>query len=222
MLSKQDTAPPPIDVVDLETGNIGSVLKMLVRIGLAPRVARKPSELSGRTPLLLPGVGHFSRAATALDDSGLRQRIDELHAGGIPILGICLGAQLMARSSEEGPGNGLGWLPTTIRRFPASGTDGKPLRVPHMSWETFRPPDGTLPFEVPAGRMYFAHSFYIDPAPLGPDSICEAEFGGVRFTSVARSGNALGAQFHPEKSHRFGMAFLSGWARWSMLMLGSR
>ena len=215
MHAAQDAAPAPLEVVDLETGNIGSVLKMLVRIGVAPTVVRRPHELSGTTPLLLPGVGHFSKAAASLDASGLRTRIDELHTSGAPILGICLGAQLMATESEEGPGRGLGWLPTTIRRFPTHGPDGRPLRVPHMAWESFRPPSGTLPFEVPPGRMYFAHSFYIDPAPLGDDSVCESEFGGVRFTSVARSRNAFGAQFHPEKSHRFGMAFLSGWVRWA-------
>ncbi len=211
-----------LEVVDLEIGNIGSVLKMLTRIGIAPRVVRTSAELRGRSPVLLPGVGHFSHAAASLGSSGLRGRLDELHAQDLPILGICLGAQLMARESEEGPGAGLGWLPTVIRRFPERGTSGQVLRVPHMSWQPFCPPHGTLPFDVPAGRVYFAHSYYIEPGPLGDDSRCESEFGGIRFSSVARARNAIGAQFHPEKSHRHGMAFLAGWTSWARGVLEAR
>jgi len=204
-----------VDVIDLETGNIGSVLNMLLRIGHTPRVVRRPEELEQRHPVLLPGVGHFSKAVDALDRSGLRPCLDALRARDWPVLGICLGAQLMCRSSEEGAGTGLGWMPTTVRRFPAIDTAGKPLRVPHMEWQPFAPPDGCLPFNMPAGRVYFAHSYFIDPDPLGDASICESEFGGVRFTSVTRQGRALGAQFHPEKSHRHGMAFLSSWVQWA-------
>jgi glutamine amidotransferase len=208
-------APQPIEVVDLDTGNIGSVLNMLARIGFAPRVVREPAALEGRFPVLLPGVGHFTKAAESLDRTGFRPRLADLRARDWPVLGICLGAQLMCRASEEGPGEGLGWLSTTVRRFPAADATGRPLRVPHMAWQPFAPPDGCLPFTMPGGRVYFTHSFYIDPGPLGSASACETEFGGVRFTSVARQGRAIGAQFHPEKSHRHGMAFLTGWARWA-------
>ena len=204
-----------VEVVDLETGNIGSVVKMLVRIGVVPRVVRSADEVSGKVPVVLPGVGHFSRAAAALDASGLRQRLGDLHSSDLPFLGICLGAQLMALRSEEGSGDGLGWLDTNIRHFPDVGPDGVRLRVPHMAWQPFSPPDGALPFPVPPGRMYFAHSYFIDPAPIPGGSLCESEFGGVRFCSVAKSRNAIGAQFHPEKSHRFGMLFLSGWLNWA-------
>jgi len=204
-----------VEVIDLETGNIGSVLNMLVRIGLTPRLVRAGADLEQRHPILLPGVGHITRAIEALDRSGLRAMLDAAHARDWPVLGICLGAQLMCRSSEEGAGAGLGWMATTVRRFPATDASGKPLRVPHMEWQVFAPPDGCLPFNMPPGRVYFAHSFFIDPEPLGEASICESEFGGVRFTSLARSGRAMGAQFHPEKSHRHGMAFLSNWARWA-------
>ncbi len=215
MTEEQRATRQAVEVIDLDTGNIGSVLNMLARIGCLPRVVRAPSELQGCHPVLLPGVGHFSRAATGLESSGLRPSLDALRARDWPVLGICLGAQLMCRSSEEGPGEGLGWLPTAVRRFPAAGTDGRPLRVPHMEWQPFAPPDGCLPFQVPPGRVYFAHSYYIDPDPLGDASACESEFGGIRFTSVARRGRAIGAQFHPEKSHRHGMAFLSNWLRWA-------
>jgi glutamine amidotransferase len=212
----------PVEVVDLETGNIGSVLNMLSRMGCAPRVVRTPSDMLSKYPVLLPGVGHFSKAAASLDISGFRSRLDELYAADWPILGICVGAQLMCRGSEEGPGAGLGWLPTTVRRFPPTDQQGSPVRVPHMAWQTFAPPNGILPFSMPAGRVYFTHSYYLDPAPLGTMSICETEFGGVRFTSVARSRNAIGAQFHPEKSLHHGMAFLGGWLAWSAAEVARR
>lgn len=215
MPSEGKKSPQAIEVVNLETGNIGSVLNMLARIGCAPRVVTDPASLEGRDPVLLPGVGHFSQAADALDRSGFRPRLEELHARDWPVLGICLGAQLMCQSSEEGPGQGLGWMPTSVRRFPAMDAAGKPLRIPHMEWQPFAPPDGCLPFNMPPGRVYFAHSFFIDPDPLGDSSLCESEFCGIRFTSVARRGRSIGAQFHPEKSHRHGMAFLTGWVRWA-------
>ena len=206
---------PIVEVIDLETGNIGSVLKMLARIGADPVVVREPGALAGRHPVLLPGVGHFSKAAESLEARAMRPKLDALHQAGWPILGICLGAQLLCRDSEEGPGAGLGWIPTTVRRFPELDAEGKLLRVPHMGWQPFSPPDGTLPFTVPAGRMYFAHSFFVDPAPLKGESLCESSWGGIRFTSVSRSRNAMGAQFHPEKSHRFGMNFLANWLAWA-------
>jgi imidazole glycerol-phosphate synthase subunit HisH len=206
---------PTVEVIDLETGNIGSVLKMLARIGADPVVVREPGALAGKHPVLLPGVGHFSKAAESLEARGIRPRLDALHASDWPVLGICLGAQLLCRDSEEGPGRGLGWIPTTVRRFPPNDLEGRPLRVPHMGWQPFSPPDGVLPFAVPPGRMYFAHSFFVDPTPLRDESLCESSWGGIRFTSVSRSRNAIGAQFHPEKSHRFGMAFLTNWLAWA-------
>lgn len=204
-----------VEVIDLETGNIGSVLNMLARIGCKARIVKRADELEMRDPVLLPGVGHFTQAAEALDRSQLRPKLDALHERDWPVLGICLGAQLMCKASEEGAGTGLGWMPTTVRRFPSVDQAGRPLRVPHMEWQPFAPPDGCLPFNMDPGRVYFAHSFFIDPEPLGDASVCESEFGGVRFTSVARRRRAIGAQFHPEKSHRHGMAFLSSWVRWA-------
>jgi hypothetical protein len=122
-----------IELIDLDTGNLGSVHKMLARVGCTVRTVRRAEDLDGNSPVLLPGVGHFSKAAEALEMSGLRPHLDQLQRSGWPILGICVGAQLMCRASEEGPGEGLGWFPTVVRRFPAIDTSGHPLRVPHWS-----------------------------------------------------------------------------------------
>ncbi len=206
---------PGLTVIDLGLGNIGSVLKLLNRSGAEPRLATSADDLTGERPVVLPGVGHFTHAVAALDRLGLRDRLDALYRADCPVLGICLGAQLLCSASEEGEGAGLGWCATEVRRFPATATDGTPLRVPHMAWRTFSPPAGTLPFDIGPGRMYFAHSYYIDPAPLSEGLLCTATFGGIEFASVVRSRNALGVQFHPEKSHRFGESLIRGWIAWS-------
>jgi glutamine amidotransferase len=209
-----------IDVIDMGLGNIGSVRRLLQRVGLESNLVREPSGLSGRAPILLPGVGHFTQASQFLDASGFRGPRRARREAGHPILGICLGAQLFCRQSEEGPGEGLGWVPSTVRRFPTRDTAGHPLRVPHMGWRRFAPPDGTLPFPVSPGRMYFAHSFFVDPAPSPEYVACTGMFGGYQFASVVSSGSAIGMQFHPEKSHHFGSSLIRAWAAWAFARLG--
>ncbi len=202
-------------VIDLGVGNIGSVVRMLARIGVTARVIQSPPRLADRTPVVLPGVGHFARAVEALD-AGWRGWLQERHESDSPLLAICLGAQLMCESSEEGPGAGLGWVQTRVRRFPGRIANGRPLRVPSMGWQAFSPPEGCLPFDPPPGRMYYAHSYFIEPAVDSATSPYQAEYGGVRFASVIRSGRAIGVQFHPEKSHRHGMAFARSWFEWAL------
>jgi len=202
-------------VIDLATGNIGSVLKMLARIGADPFVCSSPNDIDDASPVVVPGVGHFSKAVQSLDDGHWRGQLGALHAEDRPILGICLGAQLFCRESEEGGGAGLGWIPAVVRRFPAESSGGERLRVPHMGWQTFTPPDGCLPFSAPAGRMYYAQSYFIEPTVDPAHSPYQSEYGGVRFAAAVRSNNAIGLQFHPEKSHRHGMALLRHWLAWA-------
>ncbi|MFZ4721532.1 MAG: imidazole glycerol phosphate synthase subunit HisH [Phycisphaerales bacterium] len=209
-----------IDVIDMGLGNIGSVQRLLQRVGLESNLVREPRELTGRAPLLLPGVGHFTQAAQFLDSSGFRAPLRARMEAGHPMLGICLGAQLFCCESEEGPGVGLGWVPSTVRRFPTHDVAGKPLRVPHMGWRRFAPPEDTLPFHVPPGRMYFAHSFFIDPRPSPEHVVCTGMFGGHEFASVVRSNDAIGLQFHPEKSLHFGSSLVRAWADWASGRIG--
>jgi glutamine amidotransferase len=204
-----------VQMIDMGLGNIGSVCRMMQRVGIEPQVIRSRQELSADHAVILPGVGHFSHASQFLDSSDLRGPLSDLMGSGHPILGICLGAQLFCKESEEGAGVGLGWVSSSVRRFPAQQVGGGTLRVPHMGWRRFAPPDGTLPFHVPPGRMYYAHSYFIDPLPDAGSVVCTSTVGGHEFASVVRIGNSLGFQFHPEKSHLFGCALVSAWVAWA-------
>jgi glutamine amidotransferase len=211
-----NSLPQGVDVVDLAAGNIGSVLRMLDRIGVVPHVLRDPSARAAQqSPLILPGVGNFAQVAGSKDWPRWRDILGDAQGRNVPILGICLGAQLMCLSSDEGAGRGLGWIDTVVRRFPARTVAGTLLRVPHMGWRQFSPPNGILPFEVQSGSMYFAHSYYVSPPAESESAPCQAEYGGIRFATVIKARNAIGVQFHPEKSHEFGRAFLTAWACWA-------
>ena len=205
----------PLNLIDLGFGNVGSVIKMLTRIGARPKICNSTDDIDEGVPIVIPGVGHFSKAVQSLDAGRWRERLDELHTSNRPILGICLGAQLFCQTSEEGPGAGLGWIPTTVLRFPVTDSNGGLLRVPHMCWQNFTPPDGCFPFSVPTGRMYYAQSYYIKPTIAPEFSPYQSTYGDIQFAAAVRSRNAIGMQFHPEKSHRYGMALLRSWLDWA-------
>jgi imidazole glycerol-phosphate synthase subunit HisH len=202
-----------IFVVDVGLGNIGSLLNMLGYLGIEARATASAEDLRAATRLLLPGVGAFDNGMRRLEESGLipvlRQRV--VHDK-IPLLGICLGMQLLGHASEEGTLPGLGFLPMRTRRFAFSG--GSPsLRVPHMGWNVAEPAGSASPLHaVPTPRrFYFVHSYHVvceDPA-----CIAGVTRYGIDFTSAVRSENIWGVQFHAEKSHRYGMALLEHFIR---------
>lgn len=194
-----------IVVVDTGLGNRGSIVNMVRRTGAEVVLGAEAEVLLHASGLILPGVGAFDRGVRALRDRGLVPVLEEARARGVPILGICLGMQLLARRSEEGVEPGLGWIDADVVRFRREDLDGLP--VPHMGWSDVRFCDIDPLAGVPNPRFYFVHSYHVicdDPGLRW----CEADYGGS-FAAGVRSGNVFGVQFHPEKSHRFGLAFLN-------------
>jgi glutamine amidotransferase len=202
-------------VIDYGMGNVGSIVNMLKKVGVTPRLSSGPEDVLCADRIILPGVGAFDAAVTKLRELGyfeaIRQRVlgDE-----VPILGICLGMQLFARASEEGAREGFGWLDATAVRFAGAGNDE--LRVPHMGWNTVRPlhPSPFFPAaEEPEPRFYFVHSYYLRCAD--PSDVLATTAYGAEFVSAVCRGNIVGTQFHPEKSHRFGLRFFRAFAEWT-------
>jgi glutamine amidotransferase len=197
-------------IVDYGAGNVGSIRNMLRRLGVESTITARPEEVAVADRIILPGVGAFGPAAERLRRTGLADALQQRVRGqGVPFLGICLGMQLMLPESEEGEGAGLGWIAGRVRRFSGvSPSGGPPLKVPHMGWNTVdsAPGDRLLGSNDPYRRFYFVHSYYVDCSD-GRDVAGWTVYGD-RFVSAVASGNLRGVQFHPEKSHRYGLALL--------------
>tara|TARA_B100001057_G_scaffold107645_1_gene105266 strand:- start:101 stop:709 length:609 start_codon:yes stop_codon:yes gene_type:complete len=195
-----------IHIVDYGMGNLGSMMNMFKRVGTDVTVESNPSLLASAEKLILPGVGSFDAAMTRINQSvGLRDLLErKANMEKIPILGVCLGMQLLTNSSEEGKLPGLGWIKAKTLCFPYK--DG--LKVPHMGWNTASPvKKSPLTVDVcQEPRYYFVHSFRVH-AEVPEQSIMKTNYGG-EFDSAIAKENIYGVQFHPEKSHRFGMQIL--------------
>lgn len=194
-------------VIDYQAGNIGSIVNMLSRIGAEAAVVSSPSDLDGVDRIILPGVGHFDHGVAQLRAQGLYDRLREHDATSQPLLGICLGMQLLLDGSEEGTASGLGLIPGHCRRFVPGSTE---LKVPHMGWNVVIPSGGqaALAEQLPDSRYYFVHSFYAELDR--PEHVAgTTPYIGNFCSAVDSGGGVLGYQFHPEKSHRFGMALLA-------------
>jgi glutamine amidotransferase len=196
-------------IIDYGMGNIGSLRNMFRRIGVETDVAADAESVRRARKLLLPGVGAFDAAMTRINAAGLGQVIrDRAVKDGVPTLGVCLGMQLLTDGSEEGSLPGLGLIPARARRFRREIG----LKVPHMGWnlvEKATPSPLTAQFDGET-RFYFVHSYHVDVEDQ-QHSILKAEYG-VRFDAAIQRENVFGAQFHPEKSHRFGMKLLKAFA----------
>jgi len=199
-----------LSVVDAGLGNIKSIKRMVEHIGGTADIISDPGELAGAEAVLLPGVGHYDYGMQLLHEGGWVAPLNEAALGRrIPFLGICLGMQLMCRGSEEGERPGLGWIAADVQRI---DTGGDPrLKIPHIGWTGTQvdTPGDILPGGDPDLRYYYVHSFRAVCDNPG-DVLCSADYG-PRFTSGFVSGNLRGVQFHPEKSHRFGMELFRRW-----------
>lgn len=201
-----------IGIVDYGLGNILAFSNMFKRLNIEARVARSADELAGANKIILPGVGAFDHAMELLQASGMRGRLDELVLGEkTPVLGVCVGMQILAKSSDEGQLPGLGWIDGKVRAF-ASLPEAAGLPLPHMGWNDVHPNAGERLFagmEADA-RFYFLHSYYFDCA-RAMGSAATARYG-TDFSCAVHTGNVHGVQFHPEKSHHWGAHLLQNFA----------
>ncbi|HUS78999.1 MAG TPA: imidazole glycerol phosphate synthase subunit HisH [Patescibacteria group bacterium] len=194
-----------VAVVDYGVGNLFSMTNALRRTGLNVDVTGDPEMIRSADAIVLPGVGNFGAAATRLQT--FSEPIHGALAGGVPVLGSCLGMQLLFEGSEESLEKGLGLLSGEVRKFQGD------MKIPHMGWNTITAVrDSPLLKGIPDNEyFYFVHSFYPEPEEPG-DTLAVTDYGG-RFTSIVERGTLYGTQFHPEKSGRAGAALLSNFAR---------
>lgn len=197
-----------ISIVDYGMGNIGSLENMILKAGGVPRIIRSPSEVREAEKLILPGVGHFDNAMRILGESGLKDALNEAVLGSrCPILCICLGAQLVTGGSEEGNLPGLGWIKGYTKTF-SFKEKGIGLRIPHMGWNNIVPqkPSSLLVGLDEDLYFYFVHSFHL--VLEDREDILATTIYGYPFHSAIERGNVFATQFHPEKSHKYGMRLI--------------
>lgn len=198
-----------IHIVDYGVGNIQAFLNLFKRLGVDAQRARTPDALTGATRLVLPGVGHFDHAMQRLNDSGMRLSLERLVLGSqVPVIGICVGMQMLAQGSDEGVLPGLNWVPGRVRSF-ANHPKSANLPRPHMGWNNLHPKASAKLFSVgfdDAPQFYFLHSYYFDAQDKG--DVAATSHYGIDFDAVVTRGHIHGIQCHPEKSHHWGEQLL--------------
>lgn len=195
-------------IIDYHAGNIGSIANMLKKLGVQPVITSERGLVEKAEKIILPGVGSFDYGMSKLNELQLLEVLSEkVLMRKTPILGICLGAQLMCSKSEEGVLPGLGWIDATVKKF-LSQVNGIKYPVPHMGWDKTATAKSSnlLRGLDDHPRFYFVHSYYIS-CSVQSDSLLKNEYG-VTFDSAFERNNILGVQFHPEKSHKFGKQLL--------------
>jgi glutamine amidotransferase len=199
-----------ITLVDYGLGNIQAFANIYKSLGMAYSIARDPQALSCASRLVLPGVGAFDWAMQRLEASGLRPVLDDLVLNRkVPVLGICVGMQMMANCSEEGSLPGLGWIPGQVKRFDEGLLSAK-TSLPHMGWNDIAPKEHPLFANIPDPRFFFLHSYYFLPGSA-EQVLAEAEYG-EHFAAAVCMEHVIGVQFHPEKSHHWGTQLLQNFA----------
>lgn len=201
-----------IAIIDYGLGNLSSIKNMLRRIGIQSIITNDPQEIEVADKLILPGVGAFDNGMNHIVSMGLKSILDnKVLNQKTPILGICLGMQLLSESSEEGIEPGLGWIKGRVKKIHFNDMNHT-LKIPHMGWNTVHVKQETILSKgfYQEMRFYFVHSYNFE-CKLKGDIIMSAEYGGP-ITAAVQHGNIMGTQFHPEKSHKFGMMLLKNFA----------
>ena len=202
-----------IGIIDYGLGNVKAFANVYKTLNIPVQIIKTPVELRKICKIVLPGVGAFDYAMKKLEASGLKPALEEMvlvHK--VPVIGVCVGMQILARSSEEGSLPGLGWIEGMVKKFEFSSLNNSTF-VPHMGWNNVTPlkADGLFKQLDEGSLFYFLHSYYFQ-CDRGSDIIAITNYGGP-FASAVNSGNIFGVQFHPEKSHRFGTRLLENFAK---------
>ena len=201
-----------VTIVNYGLGNIQAFVNIYRRLNIDVCIADNAGQLHGARKIVLPGVGAFDWAMTRLNASGMRDKLDQLVlVDRVPVIGICVGMQIMAKRSDEGTMEGLGWIDAEVKKFDVSGFEQR-THLPHMGWNTITPfRDSSLfaGMEMPP-RFYFLHSYYF--LPHSRDVILAETEYGIRYCSAVQYETMYGVQFHPEKSHQWGVQLLKNFA----------
>ena len=201
-----------ITIIDYGVGNVFAFQNVFKRLSIPSKIAKCENDLMGSSKLILPGVGHFDYAMSQLNNSGMRDRLDELVLKEkIPVIGICVGMQMMAIKSDEGSLNGLCWIDAHVKKFEET-TINHHTKLPHMGWNDVKPNENHPLFKglEQEAIFYFLHSFYFK-CSNEENSISKTDYG-INFSSSVQHDNIYGIQFHPEKSHSYGESLLKNFA----------
>ena len=202
-----------ITIIDYGLGNVQAFQNVFNRLNIENCLAKNSDQLKNATKIILPGVGSFDNAMNLLNKSGMREALDRLVLeDNVPVLGVCVGMQIMAKSSEEGSSPGLGWINAHVNKF-SYGDQKHPLKLPHMGWNSIhQKSDSDLLVGITRDSyFYFLHSFYFKNI-IGSETLATTSYGVV-FISIVESDNIYGVQFHPEKSHDAGVQLLKNYSR---------
>lgn len=202
-----------ITIIDYGLGNIRAFINVYERLNIKTKVARIANDLKNATKIILPGVGAFDYAMSQLNASGMRDELEnQVLINKVPVIGICVGMQILAKSSEEGNLPGLGWIDGIVKQFDSNSIPYI-SKLPHMGWNSIEPiKENYLLTDLKNhARFYFLHSYYFD-CQNKEDIISTTEYG-ITFTSAVNRENIYGIQFHPEKSHSNGIRLFNNFAK---------
>ena len=202
-----------IAIIDYGLGNVRAFANLYTKSNIPFVIAKDTSDLENAQKIILPGVGSFDYAMQLLEASGMQETLSDMVLNhNVPVLGVCVGMQMLADSSDEGNLSGLGWIPGQVKRFESSSLNEE-INIPHMGWNNINPviTSGLMEGLDSNSRFYFLHSYYFNCE--NEDSLLATTHYGSEFACAVHRNNVYGVQFHPEKSHRWGAKILENFAR---------